>query len=119
MRSSTTHCGRQKSNMEQINFKEYLDGKKQSYKIHDPNFNIKVSKLLVSNNNFGQSLIIKDNEIFIEKSAISTFDKRLDIFCRNLNKTAEEKAEFLLKTLNEIFPKTTLFFQKIYQELWN
>lgn len=112
MKYSTTHCGRQKSNMEQINFKEYLDGKKRSYKIHDPNFNIKVSKLLVSNNNFGQSLIIKDNEIFIDKSAINVFDKRLDIFCRNYNKTSEEKAEYLLKTLNEIFPKTTLFLKR-------
>lgn len=112
MKYSTTHCGRQKSNMEQINFKEYLDGKKRSYKIHDPNFNIKVSKLFVSNNNFGQSFIIKDNEIFIDKSAISVFDKRLDIFCRNYNKTAEEKAEYLIKTLNEIFPKTAFFFKK-------
>lgn len=112
MKYSTTHCGRQKSNMEQINFKEYLDSKKRSYKIHDPNFNIKVSKLLVSNNNFGQSLIVKDNEIFIEKSAINVFDKRLDIFCRNYNKTAEEKTEYLLKTLNEIFPKTTFFFKR-------
>lgn len=113
MKYSTTHCGRQKSNMEQINFKEYLDGKKRSYKIHDPNFNIKVSKLFVSNNNFGQSFIIKDNEIFIDKSAISVFDKRLDIFCRNYNKTAEEKAEYLIKTLNEIFPKTAFFFKNI------
>ena len=112
MKYSTTHCGRQKSNMEQINFKEYLDGKKRSYKIHDPNFNIKVSKLFVSNNNFGQSFIIKDNEIFIDKSAISVFGKRLDIFCRNYNKTAEEKAEYLIKTLNEIFPKTAFFFKK-------
>lgn len=72
----------------------------------------------MSNNNFGQSLIIKDNEIFIEKSAISTFDKRLDIFCRNLNKTAEEKLSFCLRLSMRSSPKQ-LYFSKIYQELWN
>lgn len=95
-----------------INFNTYLDEKRENFNIDNSNFNLDISRFIVSNNWFGCSPVIEENTLLFDIDSIKIIDEKIDEYCSNYNKDDKEKAEYLLSNLDKQLPKTAKLFRK-------
>lgn len=98
---------------ETINFNEYLENKKKEHKIDNSEFNMDLSRLIVTNDWYGCTPIIENETLWFSKENMQILDKKIEEYCSNYNKTDKEKFTYLLDKLDKQLPKTVNLL-KIY-----
>lgn len=89
-----------------VDFKKYIEHLAVENKIEDPDFCMKISKYLVSNNWFGKKPAVIDGKIMIEEDVLSIFSQNVSEYCENYKKDDNEKASYLIKKLQMQMPET-------------
>lgn len=95
-----------------VNFNEFIEGLKSKHNINSPDFNLDISRFLVSNNWFGCSPTIESNILLFDDKSIEIISKKVGEYCENYNKSDDEKANYLLNNLDNQLPKTTKLLKK-------
>ena len=93
-------------------FNQYLGKKKKDFNVDDENFNLDVSRFIVSNNWFGCTPIIEGKTILFDEESLKKLGSKIDEYCKNYNKNTNEKIEVLNKKLNTQLPKTAKLIKK-------
>lgn len=73
-----------------VNFNEFIEGLKSKHNINSPDFNLDISRFLVSNNWFGCSPTIESNILLFDDKSIEIISKKVGEYCENYNKSDDE-----------------------------
>ena len=101
-----------KANNKMVNFNEFIENLKSEHNISSPDFNLDISRFLVSNNWFGCSPTIESNILLFDDKSIEIISTKVGEYCENYNKSDNEKANYLLNNLDNQLPKTTKLLKK-------
>ena len=93
-------------------FNQYLEKKKKEFNVDDENFNLDVSRFILSNNWFGCTPIIDGKTILFDEESLKKLGSKIDEYCRNYNKNTNEKIEVLNEKLDTQLPKTAKLIKK-------
>ena len=101
-----------KADNEKTNFNGFIEDLKLKHNIANLDFNLDVSRFLVSNNWFGCSPIIENDILLFDSQSIEIISAKVEEYCKNYNKSDDEKANYLLSNLDNQLPKTSKFLKK-------
>lgn len=95
-----------------INLNEYIDLKKHTFGITDSDFDLNITRYLVSNDWFGAEPDKHADSVLIDESGVELLEPKIDAFIRVYNRKDIEKVEMVFWKLKEALPKTAELLKK-------
>ena len=77
----------------QINLNEYIDLKKRTFGITDSDFDLNITRYLVSNDWFGAEPDKQADSVLIDESDVEILEPKIDAFIRAYNRKDSEKSK--------------------------
>lgn len=86
--------------------KEYIQSVGASYGVSDPDFLLNISRLLVNNNWYGCKPINENGKLMLEDESAEMIGQNISAYCELYDAPNKDKADYLVKELADIMPKT-------------